>query len=108
MVNDRGNIKWTTLMLPEHAEILRELRIQQSYKTKPILDEQLIEENELKLQQAIQADVTIEVKYFKEHNFHFIKGKLRNINANGKGHITFENEDRTEISFHEIIEVKLG
>lgn len=106
MTKDRGNIKWTTLMLPEHAEILREWREQQEYKMKPILDEQLVEENELKLQLAIHENTTIEVKYFKAHDFHLIKGKLRSVN--GEGFLTMDNEESTTIYFRDVIEVKLG
>ena len=108
MVNDRGNIKWTTLMLPEHAEILRELKVQQNYKTKPMIDEQLIEENELQLQQAIHENKEVEINYFKDHDFHFRKEKLRSINVTGGGYITLDNEERTEINFRDIIEVNLG
>ncbi|GIP64468.1 hypothetical protein J32TS6_30230 [Virgibacillus pantothenticus] len=40
MVNDRVTIKWTSIMLPEHVEMLEEVWKEQEYKEKPILDEQ--------------------------------------------------------------------
>lgn len=105
MVNDRGTIKWTTMMLPEHAEALRKLREQQQYKSKPILDVQLIEENEIKLQRAIHDNLTVEIKYFKNHDFHFIKEKLHGIDGNG--FLTINDEERTRIKFRDVIEVGL-
>lgn len=105
MVNDRGNIKWTTMMLPEHVEALRQLAEQQKYKNKPILDDQLIEENEFKLQMAIHDHLTVEIKYFKDHNFHWIKGELRSIA--GSGTLTINDNDRTEIKFSDVIEVNM-
>ncbi|WP_419893407.1 YolD-like family protein [Oceanobacillus kimchii] len=42
-VNDRGTIKWTAMMLPEHAELLNQLKEKKNRKQKPILDEQQLE-----------------------------------------------------------------
>lgn len=103
MVNDRGNIKWTTMMLPEHAEALRQLREQQEYKDKPILDDQLMEDNAIKLQLAIHEDLTVEIKYFKNRDFYFIKGKLRSVDRSSI--LTINDEDRTKIRFSDVIEV---
>lgn len=55
-VNNRGTIKWTTMMLPEHAQKLKELRKYQEKKQKPILDDEEINEINLKLQSAIHHD----------------------------------------------------
>lgn len=76
MVNDRGTIKWTTMMLPEHANLLREMWSQKEWKEKPILDEQLVNEINLKLQLALKDDLTIEIEYFKDHDYQKTKGKL--------------------------------
>lgn len=76
MVNDRGTIKWTSLMLPEHVEALKKLHEEEDWKDKPIIDEHLIEEINLILQLALKDDLTIEVEYFKDHDYHKIKGKL--------------------------------
>ncbi|WP_327606087.1 YolD-like family protein [Virgibacillus tibetensis] len=43
MVRDRGSIKWTSLMLPEHAGLLNELWQEDKKTVKPILDSQEIE-----------------------------------------------------------------
>ena len=56
MVNDRGTKKWTSLMLPEHVEILKKVFAEQSYQTKPILDEQQVVENERILKHALHED----------------------------------------------------
>lgn len=104
MINDRGTQKWTSIMLPEHIEALKQLRKEQDYKRKPILDEQLIEENGIKLQMAIEDNSTVEIKYFKNHDFHFIDGKLRNLN---KDELVFENEERSRIKFSDVINVDI-
>ncbi|HLR63111.1 MAG TPA: YolD-like family protein [Lentibacillus sp.] len=43
MPRDRGNIKWASLMLPEHTELLKEMWKEDEIKSKPELDEQQVE-----------------------------------------------------------------
>ncbi|GGF28051.1 hypothetical protein GCM10010954_28930 [Halobacillus andaensis] len=38
--NDRGTIKWTSLMLPEHVEMVQEIFKEQEREEKLQLDEQ--------------------------------------------------------------------
>ncbi|MFA1820537.1 YolD-like family protein [Virgibacillus oceani] len=79
MTNDRGSIKWTSLMMPEHVEMLNQMWAEDDKKEKPILDEQQIEENSIKLQLAIHNSLTLKIKYYKDHNFRTVKGKLKSI-----------------------------
>ena len=47
MIRDRGNIKWTAMMLPEHVKELRKWMDQDNYTERPELNEwdlQLIQE----------------------------------------------------------------
>ncbi|WP_077309098.1 YolD-like family protein [Terribacillus halophilus] len=57
MVHDRGKIKWTSLMLPEHVEMLQQMGREIGIEKAPILDEQQLEELEQKVQQ-IQIGAT--------------------------------------------------
>ncbi|CEG31062.1 YolD-like family protein [Peribacillus simplex] len=44
-IRDRGNIKWTSLMLPEHIKMLRQYFGEEYYdEPEPVLDEQHLEE----------------------------------------------------------------
>ncbi|MGE7184955.1 YolD-like family protein [Peribacillus sp. NPDC006672] len=44
-IRDRGNIKWTNLMLPEHIKMLRNYFDEDYYdEPEPVLDEQYLEE----------------------------------------------------------------
>lgn len=102
-VNDRGTIKWTAMMMPEQIKMLNEMWAQQERKEKPILDEQQIEDNAMRLQMAIHNDLSVEVKHFKNNDFHKIKGKLSSIVFNET--IVFDNEERTKINFSDVIDV---
>lgn len=67
-------------MLPEQVKMLQELREQQNRKEKPILDEHLIADINQELQMALEHDLTIELEYFKNHDYHRISGKLLGVN----------------------------
>ncbi|WP_077702509.1 YolD-like family protein [Virgibacillus dokdonensis] len=84
MVNDRGTIKWTSIMMPEHIEMLQEMWKEQEHKEKPILDEQQQEEINTKLLMAGVNDLTVEIKYFNKHDFYKVKGKITSINKQNK------------------------
>lgn len=75
-LKDRGTIKWTSIMLPEHVEMLKEVFEEQDHVEKPIIDEQQRMENDLVLQTALHDDLEVEIKYFKDHGYHTIKGNI--------------------------------
>ena len=105
-VNDRGSIKWTAMMMPEQTQMLNEYWSQQEWKEKPILDEQQISDNAMKLQLAIHNNLTVAVKYFKNHDFHTIQEKIYSIDHNSK-HIKMDNFERDKVLFTDIIEVSV-
>lgn len=63
-------------MLPEHVEMIKQLWAEEDYKEKPILSDQQLEENEFILQEALQNNSPVRIKYFKSHDFHFIEGNV--------------------------------
>jgi len=71
-------------MLPEHAKMLEHIWSESEHKEKPLLDEQQKIENDLMLQQAIHDNLIVEIKYFKDHEFHTIKGKVLFIDMNSR------------------------
>lgn len=103
MINDRGTKKWTALMMPEHIEMLNRMWKELEHKEQPILDEHQIEENAMKLQLAIHDNLTVEVKYFKDHDFNTVRGKILSIVSND--YLMFEDEDSTKVKFSDVIEV---
>ncbi|WP_156290801.1 YolD-like family protein [Oceanobacillus salinisoli] len=105
-VNDRGTIKWTSLMMPEHIQALNDMWKDQEKKSKPILDEQELEELGMKLQMAIHNDLAIEVKYYKDHDYQLIKGKLSKVD-NVNNTLIFQNSGRDKINLSDIIDVTI-
>ncbi|WP_337020010.1 YolD-like family protein [Oceanobacillus massiliensis] len=105
-VNDRGTIKWTAMMMPEHIQMLNEYWETVEYKDKPLLDEQELNEINSKLQMAIQDDLSIEVKYYKDFDFQMVKGKLFKLDSINNV-LIFQNTDRNKVKFSDIIDVTL-
>lgn len=75
-VNERGTKKWTSLMLPEHVKMLKDMWQEDDLKEKPIIDEQLQVEFGVKLRLASKDDLTVEITYYANQNYHIEKGKL--------------------------------
>jgi hypothetical protein len=76
MIRDRGKIKWTSLMLPEHVKMLREWAEEDSYKAKPQLDEQQLEEMNETIFYAMEADRELAITYHTKHDYVVLVGKV--------------------------------
>src|SRR5690625_1089400 len=100
-VNDRGTMKWTSIMLPEHIDALNKMWAEQEYKEMPVLDEQQIAENNILLQEALENDLQIRIKHFADHDYKYIEGYLLHIDILNK-RLFIEYE---EIKIEHIIEV---
>lgn len=68
-------------MLPEHVDLLKQVFKEEDYKERPIVDEQQKMENDATLQGALKQAVSVEIKYFKDHDIHVEKGKVLFINV---------------------------
>ncbi|WP_243290152.1 YolD-like family protein [Bacillus sp. FJAT-47783] len=79
MIRDRGTIKWTAMMLPEHVKILRDWMKEDGYEEKPELDEQKLEQfNEL-IYQSLKQRCELQFTYYAERTFHSVRGRVVNI-----------------------------
>ena len=106
-INDRGTIKWTSIMLPEHVRMLDKIFNEpEKKKNKPVLDEQEIQEINMKIHQAIHQNKTIISTYFKNHDYKTISGKLQKVDVMNKC-IQLNDEENTKIIIHDIIDVSL-
>ncbi|WP_052000762.1 YolD-like family protein [Gracilibacillus boraciitolerans] len=103
MVNDRGNKKWTALMLPEHVEILRSLDEMEKDMEKPILSVDQLEEMETTLNEALENSLPVTIKYHKNKRIHQVTGSIKTP-KNGKITIV-TSDDILFINIGEIIGV---
>ncbi|MFJ7850790.1 YolD-like family protein [Peribacillus sp. NPDC097206] len=59
MIKDRGTIKWTSLMLPEHVKALRDWAVEDKLEKKPELDEQAFEQIEIVVMDSLNYTLPI-------------------------------------------------
>src|SRR5690625_7639978 len=97
-VHDRGTMKWVSLMLPEHVEMLKEVFVER--KEKPILDEQKMAEIDQILKYALENQITIEMTYYNDGDFSTLRGKLAKIDQ-WRGYIVLRNECGSHIRSEE-------
>lgn len=77
MIRDRGRIKWTSMMLPEHVKLLRDWVKEDQYEQKKIIDEQQLEWMNEILMEAVELDQAVAVTYYQNHNYEIVVGKIR-------------------------------
>ncbi|MBK3495462.1 YolD-like family protein [Viridibacillus sp. YIM B01967] len=80
MNKDRGNIKWTAMMLPEHVQLLREWQAEDQYVAQPELDEWTLNEYAELIQIATKSKQTILLTIWKNRQTHIIEGVIERIN----------------------------
>jgi hypothetical protein len=107
-LKDRGNKKWTAMMLIEHRKRLKELKKSEKDREKPILDDQEKEEINYKLQQAVQKKLPVEIKYYEDKRFKTISGVIKKVNSNRKEIIIPEKGgEQQKISLNNLLDLKL-
>ncbi len=80
-LKDRGNKKWTSLMLVEHKKRLKELKEKEKHLVKPELDDQIKEEINLKIKQALNNNLELKLTYFYDYSFVEFRGKIKKIDS---------------------------
>lgn len=74
LISDRGSIKWTSLMLPEHVELLKKIWNEDKKVVKPMLDEQELETINRRIIEANQNNEEVRITYFESGKIIEIQG----------------------------------
>lgn len=64
-IKDRGRIKWTAMMLPEHVQMLREWQQEDRYNVKPDLDEFDLEALHEEIALAHRRQCSVEIRFWQ-------------------------------------------
>lgn len=79
---DRGTIKWTAMMLPEHVKLLREWQAEDNYVSEPNLDEYDFEELPHQIQTAVQTHSLISIHYWQDGKAFTTEGTIKELPIN--------------------------
>jgi hypothetical protein len=108
MIRDRGNIKWTAMMLPEHVELLREWQKEDAYKSRPELDEQRLEEMNEIIHEAMEFHECLSFTYYANRELHQITGHIHYVDdVNGELRIIDQQENVHLVKFNKITDVRV-
>ncbi|WP_407272784.1 YolD-like family protein [Radiobacillus sp. PE A8.2] len=107
MVNDRGNIKWTSLMLPEHVEMLKNLWKEDQYSLPPQLDEQELERINYLIQMSIQQKLAVELITFQNRENHKYQGMITSMNTQQQTLRLVQIESTLTIPLKQIVDIQL-
>ncbi|MGG1104196.1 YolD-like family protein [Bacillus subtilis] len=106
MLRDRGTIKWTSMMLPEHLTQLKQDLIDVSKIEKPSLDDQQIEEMDLLVSEALEFNKELKFKLFNNGFVENVNGRVHYINfEQQKLHVKDQNDNTVYINMNNIIGV---
>jgi hypothetical protein len=106
MLKDRGTIKWTSLMLPEHVEQLKKLWDDDKLMHKPLLDDQELEEMSCECVHAYDHDLTVEIIVHAEGKSGSLLGKITKIDQQYQQLSIKTNETIEKVPFANIVQLK--
>jgi hypothetical protein len=108
MLRDRGNIKWTSLMLPDHVSMLKRELVESKIVKKPVLDEQQIEDIENLICESMEFIFPLVFILYDDGFFREVEGDVHCINPYNKQlHVKDLKGDTNFIRFEDIVDVKI-
>lgn len=81
MIQDRGNIKWASMMLPEHLELLREYKQERTEQPRELTEWEL-EELQKTINQAFNQQLEIKLEVWKDYKITQWTGIIKSMNTN--------------------------
>ncbi|MGN7386567.1 YolD-like family protein [Sporosarcina sp. SAFN-015] len=100
MIRDRGRIKWTAMMLPEHIEQLREWQKEDELQIRQQPDEQQLEQWNYQIHEAAERNLQISIHYWDHEKVTEGKGHIQKINTlDGTLHLVSDNGETHSIPF---------
>jgi len=108
LVRDRGNIKWTAMMLTEHKGQLKEWGLEQKDVDPPAHDEDFLAEMADVLSRSLIDQQAVQIKYWKSKRNHEITGTVKKIDPMLKSIlIEIDDDNKKWIEARHIVRVDL-
>lgn len=84
MIRDRGRIKWTSMMLPEHVKLLRDWAQEDEYQKEKQLDEQQLERLNETILEAMEYNHPVSITHYRQRKYELVIGKIHYWNELGQ------------------------
>ncbi|MBS4199580.1 YolD-like family protein [Bacillus sp. FJAT-49732] len=103
MIRDRGRIKWSSLMLPEHVTMLRKWAEEDTHEKLKQLDEQKLEMLNEIAGMAMEFGKEVMITRFNDHHYEEVLGKIHYFDPiNKEFRVVDKNERVIKISVEKI------
>ena len=79
---DRGTIKWTAMMMPEHVKLIREWYDEDNFVPEPQLAEFDFEELAHQIQTAVQTHSIVLIHYWSNGESFTVEGTIKKLPVN--------------------------
>ncbi|WP_059040736.1 YolD-like family protein [Paenibacillus rubinfantis] len=107
MINDRGRIKWSPFLIPEHKKRIAQLYEAEDDVRQPELDEQHVEQLQETLSEAIEHGSAITVTYYADRRHRSIEGLIFKVDLLSGVLVLDCAGDRVRIRFDSLINVRI-
>lgn len=102
---DRGNKKWTAMMLPEHIKELRQDEENYNKISRPKLDEFDLETMQDEVQRALTSKLETRITSWKDGKLHYHRGIVHEVSTQ---YLTYEDPfGKHRLAIHEIVAVMI-
>ncbi|WP_026694742.1 YolD-like family protein [Peribacillus kribbensis] len=109
MIRDRGRIKWTSMMLPEHVKLLRDWAHEDTYEKQGEPDEQQLEQMNSLIGEAMEAGRAVALTYYANHRHHLLIGTIHYYNEwDRRLHVVDRFNDACYLKLEDIVDVQLA
>jgi hypothetical protein len=109
VIRDRGSIKWTAMMLPEHVKLLREYEDIQDRVEKPHLDEQKYEEFNEVICMAMEENRALRFTCYKRGLVNQVTGHVHYVDElRQQLRVMDETEKTAVLNVMDIIEINVS
>lgn len=104
-IRDRGKIKWTAMMLPEHVRELRKWQEDYDKVKRPVLDEFDMQTMQEEVERALTSGLETRVTTWVDGRFHEYRGIIRDVSTKYLSYEDLLGKHRLDI--HEIVGVMI-
>lgn len=109
MIRDRGKMKWTSMMLPEHVKLLRDWAKEDEYEKVREIDEQYLEVMNETISGAMEFGNSLMITHYHHRRHELVIGHIHTFDeVNAKLHIVDRFGEVHRIPLSAIVDVRLA
>jgi hypothetical protein len=107
MINDRGRIKWQPFLIPEHKKRISQMYVAEDDVIQPELDEQMLEQLQETIAEAIERRVEVVVTFHVNKRFRTVSGMVYKADPFSHEIILDSSGERIKIRFEYITNLQM-